>query len=208
VLTCIILWIEDGYTVTIGGERISVPYWCWALQRQIGWGAEALARLGHAWPWAWFKIRRRKWQQKHFYGSTGIWAQHGPAFIKRGRQARQVSRIASLAVLRCLPCVAGRVQILEETNASCAPCPSNSFCSAQYLRAFPGRASRWIPLNPRWIGRGWQATCWAQTTSAVCITAPTPWLAQEDATIPEWSNRDQMSHHESPMFRRLHNYTQ
>lgn len=38
----------------------------------------------------------------------------------------------------CLPCVAGRVQILEETNASCAPCPSNSFCSAQYLRAFPG----------------------------------------------------------------------
>ena len=122
-------------------------------------------------------------QQKHFYGSTGIWAQHGPAFIKRGRQARQVSRIASLAVLRCLPCVAGRVQILEETNASCAPCLSNSFCSAQYLRAFPGGFSIAIPLNPQWIGRGWQATCWAQTTSAVCITAPTPWLAQEDATM-------------------------
>eukprot|EP00435_Cladocopium_sp_Y103_P056726 s159_g19.t1 len=38
----------------------------------------------------------------------------------------------------CLPCAAGRVQILQETNASCAACPSNSFCSAQYLQAFPG----------------------------------------------------------------------
>ena len=30
------------------------------------------------------------------------------------------------------------VQILEDANVSCAACPSNALCSAQYLRAFPG----------------------------------------------------------------------
>lgn len=58
--------------------------------------------------------------------------------VKEFRCPRGTGRYKGRLTEGCLPCATGMVQILEDANVSCAACPSNALCSAQYLRAFPG----------------------------------------------------------------------